>query len=127
MVLNSLFTLMIPFVRLFPLEFWVYLVNKATAIYGRCANRYSVVYEMLNAPYSHWITKDEWKEQIELPFECLMVPAPRDYDVILSRMYGEYNKYPSPKERGVWHEGVIHFEPDIPYKGYLSKLCHDAE
>ncbi len=126
-VLNSLFTLMVPFVRFFPYEFFVWLINKVTALYDRRANRYSVVYEMMKDPYSHWITKAEWGKTIELPFECLRVPAPEDYDVILSRMYGEYMTYPSPEERGAWHEGVIHFEPDIPYKKYLSELGDDTE
>ncbi len=126
-VLNNLFAFMVPFIRLLPYEFLICLINKVTALYGRCAHRYGVVYEMMKEPYTHWITKTEWSEQIELPFECLYVPASKDYDAILTRMYGEYNTYPPPEERGAWHEGVIHFEPDVPYKEYLSKLTNDAE
>ena len=62
-----------------------------------------------------------------IPFENMMVPVTKAYDAVLSRIYGDYMSFPPPEQRGKWHEGQIHFEPDIPYKEYLSKLVHDAK
>ena len=76
---------------------------------------------------SYWITKTELADTIMLPYENTIVPAPRAYDEILTRIYGKYMEFPPVEERGAWHEGLIHFEPEIPYKDYLSKLANDAK
>ena len=119
--LHLLFFIACPIVRLIPFDSWFYLNTKVTALYNRYAKRFSVVYEMMTRPYTHWITKAEWNDVIEIPFECLQVPVPRSYAEVLTRMYGDYNTYPPVAERGVWHEGQIRFEPDIPYKEFLGQ------
>ena len=69
----------------------------------------------------YWITKEELKDTIMLPYENTYVPVSRSYDDILTRIYGNYMEFPSVEERGKWHEGVLHFEPEIPYKEYFRK------
>ena len=39
-----------------------------------------------------------FEELIELPFEDMMVPAPKEYDVFLSQFYGDYMTVPSQEE-----------------------------
>ena len=69
----------------------------------------------------YWVTKEELSDTVMLPYEDTVVPAPRAYDAILSRIYGKYMEFPPIEERGAWHEGVLHFEPEIPYKDYLTE------
>ena len=39
-----------------------------------------------------------YEELIELPFEDMMVPAPKNYDKILTQFYGDYMQKPSDAE-----------------------------
>ena len=39
-----------------------------------------------------------FEELIEAPFEDMMVPAPKEYDVFLSQFYGDYMTVPSQEE-----------------------------
>ena len=57
---------------------------------------------------------------IELPFENITVPAPRNYHEVLTRIYGNYMEYPPLSERGKWHEGVVTFDPDMAYDEFIS-------
>lgn len=75
----------------------------------------------------HWLYRKEAEELSELPFETLKVPVSKYAHEILSRNYRDYMSFPPVELRGKWHEGVIHFEPDIPYKEYLSKIANDAK
>lgn len=56
-----------------------------------------------------------------MPFECLSVPVPKAYHHILSRIYGDYMQFPNVSLRGLWHNGQICFNPDIPYRLYFEK------
>lgn len=66
------------------------------------------------------LTKCEMDDSIPLQFEFLKVPAPRNYDQILTRIYGNYMDFPPASERGKWHEDLIHFEPDMAYEEYFA-------
>ena len=68
-----------------------------------------------------WVTKEELSDTIMLQYEDTVVPAPRAYDAILSRIYGKYMDFPPAAERGAWHEGVLHFEPEMPYRDYFKQ------
>ena len=37
-------------------------------------------------------------------------------------MYGNYLEFPPAEKRGAWHEDIIIFDPDIPYKEYYKRL-----
>ncbi len=68
----------------------------------------------------YWCYKSELNDLMYIQFENLYVPIPRDYDIILKRIYGNYLKLPPEDERGKWHEGMIEFNPDIPYTEFLK-------
>ena len=115
-----------PLIRLFPFEWWYSLYNKILSMWtGRTDKLALQTHFDLGKKYC--IKKSELADTIEMPFENMMVPVTKAYDAVLSRIYGDYMSFPPPEQRGKWHEGQIHFEPDIPYKEYLSKLVHDAK
>lgn len=62
----------------------------------------------------------EFDNIIYLPFESIMVPVPKGYDEMLKRMYGNYMEYPPEEDRGEWHNNMIYFDPDTPYKEYFK-------
>ena len=69
----------------------------------------------------YWLYKDELLDTEMIDFEGIKVPAPKQYDVILKRLYGDYNQFPPRNERGKWHEGEIFFDPDTPYTKVFAK------
>ena len=75
----------------------------------------------------NWVLGSDLKDTIYVPFEWMSLPAPKNFDEILRRDFGDYMSFPPSEQRGKWHEGQIHFEPDMPYKEYLSKLANDAK
>ena len=70
----------------------------------------------------YWCMKDDFSEVVMLPFESLSIPAPRNYDRILSNSYGDYMEFPPVEKRGKWHENVIFFDPDVSYVDYVKRL-----
>lgn len=59
--------------------------------------------------WDYGIFPKEWfNEIIKVPFEGIMVPIPRDYDLILRSMYNDYMKLPSDKERVPHHNYVAY-------------------
>ena len=56
-----------------------------------------------------------------MPFESLMIPVPKNYDAILTNMYGDYMEYPPIEKRGAWHEGILKFDPDVSYIDLLNR------
>jgi lipopolysaccharide cholinephosphotransferase len=76
--------------------------------------------EMSQQAERYWIYKSEIDYLKEVSFEVLKVPVPRLFDDILKRIYGDYMKFPPEEERGIWHEGMITFDPDVSYKEKIS-------
>ena len=108
-----------PVIRCFPYEWWYGLYVNALSACTKYSDRLCLrTHFLFGEKYS--IYKSELSDTIKLPFENTMVPVPREYEAVLSRIYGDYMSFPSPDKRGKWHEGQIHFEPDIPYKEYLN-------
>ena len=68
----------------------------------------------------YWLKKEELDDLVMLPFENIMVPAPRAYDTVLKRIYGDYMEFPPVEKRGVWHENLLLVDPDVPYGEFLS-------
>ena len=62
-----------------------------------------------------WNKKD-WEEIIQLDFEDLKLNAPKGYDAILRRQFGDYLKFPDDKSTHVYFD----FDPDVPYKEYFG-------
>ena len=69
----------------------------------------------------YWLYKNEIDDTIKIDFEGFSVCVVKNYDVVLKRIYGDYMRFPPEDERGRWHEGVIHFEPNVPYRKYLRQ------
>lgn len=66
------------------------------------------------------ILKAEWfNATTNLPFEGIQVCVPKDFDVILTHIYGDYMKLP-PVEARVGHHYVTAFDLDHPYTEYLN-------
>ncbi len=69
------------------------------------------------------VLKKEWfKDIVYLPFENIRIPAPAEYDKILTVLYGNYHEF---VRGGSDHEGII-MDPDIPYGEYFSKYILNA-
>ncbi len=58
--------------------------------------------------------KVDWEETTWLPFENIMVPAPKGWDNILRTVFGDYMQFPPIEKRGNWH--ALEFDAEIPYK-----------
>lgn len=60
-------------------------------------------------------------------FENILIPVPSGYERCLKINYGNYLELPPLEKRGLWHKGIIVFEPDVPYYDYIkrenSKKC----
>lgn len=69
-------------------------------------------------------SKKQFEDIIEMPYENIMVPVPSDYDTMLHHMYGNYMEFPPIEQRGAWHEGIIEFDPDIPYQEFWERQHH---
>lgn len=61
--------------------------------------------------------KGWFKNIVYLPFENIRIPAPAEYDKILTVLYGDYHEF---VRGGSTHEEVI-MDPDIPYGEYFAK------
>ena len=70
----------------------------------------------------YWCREKDLNNIIYLPFENIQVPVPANYDEILTHMYGNYMEFPPIEKRGKWHENMIIFEPDVPYKEYIQNM-----
>ena len=68
------------------------------------------------SPYSlmrNIFNREDWDETVWLPFENIMVPAPKAWDNVLKVFYGDYMEFPPVEKRGNWHG--LAFDPDTPY------------
>jgi len=104
-----------------PYEFVYRLYKRVLGAFTRRAKRVGMRDYLGPHNEIYWLYKSECENLVEMPFEILTVPVSRYYDAILHRLYGDYKKFPSEAERGKWHEGQIHFYPDISYLEYFRK------
>jgi len=109
-----------PFIRMFKYETLMTFHNRIIGLYTKSSSRIGLRDEMSEQAQRYWIYKSELCDLTELTYECISVPAPRHYEAILSRIYGDYNTFPPVEELGKWHEGKLSFAPDIPYADYFK-------
>lgn len=95
--------------------------NAIISRYSDNAERVALITHGEEFVRKYWCRKEDLETTIEVPFEMISVPIPRNYDAILKNCYGDYWKLPPIEKRGIWHENMIEFAPEIPYKEYLSK------
>ena len=111
------------FSMIFSYEQWYRIYVGVLSMWNNSTDRFSHMVTCTWTGKKNWVQRVDLKNTIYLPFEGTSLPAPKNYDEILRRDYGDYMTFPPVEERGKWHEGQIHFEPDIPYKEYLmSKI-----
>lgn len=116
-----LFSGLKPVIRMVPYKWYYWLYNKALGMFTKSSQRIGLRDEMSNQARRYWVYKKELDDLIELPFETMMVAAPKNYHEILTRLYGDYRSFPNVQERGAWHMGQIYFDPEMPYKDALSR------
>ena len=109
-----------PFASLIPYTRRVHFYDWVMSMYGRNPRHWNL---NTHGDYSckYGMTAEQWAEVQYVPFEWFEVPVPRDYDGVLKSVYGDYMKLPPIEERGKWHESIVHFEPEVPYKEFLAK------
>ena len=64
------------------------------------------------------MNKKDVDETIMVPFEYISARLPKNYDKILSQLYGDYMQLPPKEERGKYHENVVFYDPMNPYTEY---------
>lgn len=78
----------------------------------RCTSMWSMwAYNRLNCP------TNAFSECIELPFEYTTLRAPKDYEIILKELYGDWRV---PVKESSQHQSVD-LEPDIPWRDFVKK------
>ena len=122
---SRILKLLRPVFRLLPYSFYVIVYEAVLRMATKRSKRLGIRDEISEAAKRYWLYKDELNHMVDLDFEWLKVPVVQDYDKVLRRIYGNYMEFPPVNERGKWHEGIIHFEPDVPYKTYLANRLED--
>lgn len=108
-----------PLIRALPYRFWIWLYEKAITMFEGNYPRDPHLHSSYVRGYR--LERDEIEETIELPFEFIKVPCPARFDSVLRKLYDDYMKFPPVEQRGAWHENLIHFEPEMPWRDYLGK------
>ena len=63
---------------------------------------------------------DIFRETVKVPFEDIEVKVVKDYDKYLTRLYGDYMKFP-PKEQQVGHHYNSGVALDQGYEDYMRE------
>ena len=98
------------------------IITAATAHVERLSHMHGEMWEITG----YWIYKHEIADRVEVPFENIMVPVPRNYHEVLSRHYGDYSQFPPESKRGKWHEGMLQFEPEMPYREFFAQKAKEG-
>ena len=112
-----------PILRLFKRERWFDLYFRFARMFRGSTDRlgYDVRAADKKLLSRYWMRRGELNESVELQFENIRVPCPKNYDEVLRRIYGNYNELPPIEKRGLWHDGILKLDPDTPYKEYFEK------
>ena len=108
------------FCKIVPLKIVYGWYNKNLSYYNNKTERLSIMTHPPKLFRNYWCLKDEIENVVYMPFESLMIPVPAKYKEVLTHMYGDYMKFPPIEKRGVWHEGILEFDPDLSYKQYIE-------
>lgn len=93
--------------------------NSVIMRYNSSSEYVSLMTHNENFINKYWCKKTDILDTKSVKFEFITVPIPASYDEMLTHMYGDYMAFPPIEKRGVWHDGTLIFEPDIPYLEYL--------
>lgn len=106
--------------KIIPYRFIVALYNKNLTKFNKNESRISLMTHEVPFIRKYWCDLSDFNDILYVPFESIMIPIPKNYDKLLKHMYGNYMDFPPKDKRGAWHEGQLLFEPDIPYKEFIS-------
>ena len=104
-----------------------YRYQRELARYNNKTDRITMMTHNDDLLSRYWMQKSDFDCISSLPFCNISIPVPSDYDTVLTRIYGDYMKYPPVEERGQWHNGIICFDPDLPYKDYFARTESNTE
>ena len=77
--------------------------------------------------FGFFFNKELFKETVDLEFCGKKYPAPKEYDKVLSSVYGDYMKFP-PKEKQVAHNpGVISFDLTNPNEKFTDDITENLD
>lgn len=110
-----------PFYRLIGYDRLRALHTGVLSVFTKVSDRLSFITHIESLATKYVVLKAEMDATIEMPFENIMVPCTSMYDSVLKRIYGNYMEYPPLEDRGEWHNGIITFDPDIPYKEFIER------
>ncbi len=65
------------------------------------------------------LDKEWFCETIYLPFEDIRIPVPKEYDKVLTVLYGDYMK---PSKQPTYHGGYLAIDTEKTYEPYLQEL-----
>lgn len=99
----------------------VFGVQKVYTCFDRIAARYSAratkklgeISILFDDCRYHW-RGEVFEESVMLPFEHLMIAAPKRWDEFLSHTFGAYQEIPENKKERALHTDMV-FDPDTPY------------
>lgn len=117
----GIFKFLKKFVRLISYEWYVKAYNKILEKYNGKTEKLSFLTHTNKTINNYWLYAYDLSETHYMDFESIKVPVPKNYDSVLRNTYGNYMEFPPVEKRGQWHSGVITYEPDIPYKEYMTK------
>ena len=89
--------------------------------FNRGAEQFSMISHVESFAEKYQIPGSALGSVIQFQFENITVPVSRNYHEVLTQIYGNYMEYPRSAERGKWHEGVVTFDPDVPYDEYIRQ------
>ncbi len=101
--------------------------SKIQSLYDKKSDRVTILTSSNWFMERYWCNRTDLDEMVLLPFESLQIPAPKNFDSVLRNAYGNYMQLPPVSERGKWHENIIHFDPDTPYKEYVKRLHGESD
>lgn len=95
-------------------SFWLLLRPVSPRFFAKMIERYIKKYSTKKGPYVAFLpskfkykevfTKEVFSELVDMKFEHLTLPAPKNYDLILTQYYNDYMELPPEKERYYGHE-----------------------
>lgn len=103
-------------------ESLIKIYNKIIVRYNDTSDSVSLLTHGMQFITKYWCKQNDLRETVCMPFECIEIPVPKNYDKIMKNMYGDYMKFPAVEDRGTWHDNIIIFDPDVPYKQFLENM-----
>lgn len=114
---NIIKTILAFIVKLFHIKNWPYFkFQKACQKYNNTDAKYMASISYRPVREIGFKEADLYKDLVELPFEFITLPAPKNYDQYLSDFYGDWKVF----KKGASFHGNVIFDTDKSYREYLK-------